>query len=170
VLQDEPLAGLPRIYGVAWAFVAHTDSAFDEDLLVHFFSAYQETRELTPERDVGPAHHPARGAGGKPAPPGRTPGHAAGGARTGQPLLRPIDAGGRARNRPALDDTAAPPEQRGVAMAFLAQLGQRLQDRRQRRPTIRHCPRTCANGCRPCCPTWVQAVQAQQAADQTPTT
>jgi cyclic beta-1,2-glucan synthetase len=46
ILQDEPLAGLPRIYGVAWAFVAHTDGAFDEDLLLHFLSAYQETREL----------------------------------------------------------------------------------------------------------------------------
>lgn len=46
VLQEEPLTGLPRIYGVAWAFVAHTDGAFDEALLVHFLHAYQETREL----------------------------------------------------------------------------------------------------------------------------
>ncbi|MEP7297578.1 MAG: glucoamylase family protein, partial [Burkholderiales bacterium] len=46
VLIDEPLAGLPRIYGVAWAFVAHTDGAFDEDLLEHFLAAYQETRPL----------------------------------------------------------------------------------------------------------------------------
>jgi len=47
VLLDEPLAGLPRVYGVAWAFVAHTDGAFDEDLLIRFLSAYQETRELS---------------------------------------------------------------------------------------------------------------------------
>ena len=47
VLLDEPLAGLPRIYGVAWAFVAHTDGAFEEDLLLHFLAAYQETRELS---------------------------------------------------------------------------------------------------------------------------
>ncbi|MBK6469185.1 MAG: carbohydrate-binding protein [Betaproteobacteria bacterium] len=46
VLRDEPLAGLPRVYGVAWAFVAHTDSAFDETLLVHFVAAYQHSREL----------------------------------------------------------------------------------------------------------------------------
>ena len=46
VLLDEPLAGLPRIYGVAWAFVAHTDGALDEDLLVSFLVAYQESREL----------------------------------------------------------------------------------------------------------------------------
>ncbi|WP_068173498.1 GH36-type glycosyl hydrolase domain-containing protein [Hydrogenophaga taeniospiralis] len=47
VLQDAPLVGLPRIYGVAWAFVAHTDSAFDETLLGHFLDAYQDTRELS---------------------------------------------------------------------------------------------------------------------------
>ena len=47
VLQDAPLVGLPRIYGVAWAFVAHTDSAFDEALLVHFLNAYQDERVLT---------------------------------------------------------------------------------------------------------------------------
>ncbi len=46
VLLDEPLAGLPRVYSVAWAFVAHTDGAFDEELLVQFLCAYQETREL----------------------------------------------------------------------------------------------------------------------------
>ncbi|BAL97109.1 GH36-type glycosyl hydrolase domain-containing protein [Rubrivivax gelatinosus] len=46
VLRAEPLAGLPRVYGVAWAFVAHTDSAFDEALLVAYLGAYQETREL----------------------------------------------------------------------------------------------------------------------------
>lgn len=47
VLLDAPLAGLPRIYGVAWAFVAHTDSAFDEDLLVQMLDAYQDARELS---------------------------------------------------------------------------------------------------------------------------
>ena len=46
VLQAEPLAGLPRVYGVAWAFVAHTDGGFDEDLLVQFLGAYLEAREL----------------------------------------------------------------------------------------------------------------------------
>ena len=47
VLTGVHLAGLPRVYSVAWAFVAHTDSAFDEDLLVAFLDAYQQTRELT---------------------------------------------------------------------------------------------------------------------------
>lgn len=45
-LLDPPLAGLPRIYGVAWAFVAHTDSAFDEELLIQFLLAYQQARKL----------------------------------------------------------------------------------------------------------------------------
>ena len=45
-LIDEPLAGLPRIYGVAWAFVAHTDGAFDEPMVINFLRAYQEEREL----------------------------------------------------------------------------------------------------------------------------
>lgn len=46
MLVDPPLAGLPRVYGVAWAFVAHTDGAFDTGLLAHFLSAYQQTRAL----------------------------------------------------------------------------------------------------------------------------
>ncbi|PEH89919.1 GH36-type glycosyl hydrolase domain-containing protein [Comamonas terrigena] len=46
-LQGEPLAGFPRIYHLAWAFVAHVDSAFDEDLLTCFLKAYQEGSELT---------------------------------------------------------------------------------------------------------------------------
>ena len=46
MLLDPPLAGLPRVYGIAWAVVAHTDGAFDDTLLSHFLSAYQETREL----------------------------------------------------------------------------------------------------------------------------
>ncbi len=45
-LLNPPLAGLPRVYGVAWAFVAHTDSAFDEQLLTQFLLAYQQVREL----------------------------------------------------------------------------------------------------------------------------
>jgi len=47
VLLAAHLAGLPRIYGVAWAFVAHTDGAFDEGLLSEFLCAYQSTRDLT---------------------------------------------------------------------------------------------------------------------------
>ena len=47
MLRDPPLAGLPRIYGVAWAWVAHTDSSFDEPLLEAYLRAYQRERQLT---------------------------------------------------------------------------------------------------------------------------
>jgi cyclic beta-1,2-glucan synthetase len=41
------LDGYPRVFGVAWAFVAHTDSHFDGDLLVRFLRAYQQVEPLT---------------------------------------------------------------------------------------------------------------------------
>lgn len=46
-LRDEPLAGLPRIYGIAWAWVAHTDGAFDAELLAAYLRAYQEEQPLS---------------------------------------------------------------------------------------------------------------------------
>ena len=46
-LIDPPLTGLPRVYGIAWAYVAHTDSNFDAALLCQFLQAYQEVDTLT---------------------------------------------------------------------------------------------------------------------------
>jgi cyclic beta-1,2-glucan synthetase len=46
-LADGPLAGYPRVYGIAWAFVAHTDSRFDPDALRRFVRAYQRVEPLT---------------------------------------------------------------------------------------------------------------------------
>src|SRR6059036_2999198 len=46
-LVDGPFAGYPRVFGVAWAFVAHTDSRFDPDLLRRFVLAYQRVQPLT---------------------------------------------------------------------------------------------------------------------------
>jgi cyclic beta-1,2-glucan synthetase len=40
-LLDGPLAGYPRVYGIAWAIVAHSDSALDMDRLKRFMDAYQ---------------------------------------------------------------------------------------------------------------------------------
>ena len=42
-----PFAGLPRVFGLAWAFVAHTDSRFDPAMLRRFVRAYQEVQPLT---------------------------------------------------------------------------------------------------------------------------
>ena len=45
-LASGPLAGYPRVLGVAWAFVAHTDSRFDHELLNVFVTAYQRVEAL----------------------------------------------------------------------------------------------------------------------------
>ncbi|WP_309681781.1 GH36-type glycosyl hydrolase domain-containing protein [Polaromonas sp.] len=45
-LADKPLEGLPRVYGIAWAYVAHTDSVLDPVLFTAFLHAYQEVSEL----------------------------------------------------------------------------------------------------------------------------
>jgi cyclic beta-1,2-glucan synthetase len=46
-LTDGPLKGLPRVFGIAWALVAHTDSAFDLQKLTRFVEAYQRVQPLT---------------------------------------------------------------------------------------------------------------------------
>ncbi len=46
-LADGPLRGYPRVFGVAWAFVAHTDSHFDPPTLGRFVRAYQRVQPLT---------------------------------------------------------------------------------------------------------------------------
>jgi cyclic beta-1,2-glucan synthetase len=46
-LATPPLAGLPRVYGIAWAYVAHTDSVLNKDLFTAFLNAYQDIDELT---------------------------------------------------------------------------------------------------------------------------
>jgi cyclic beta-1,2-glucan synthetase len=46
-LASGHLAGYPRVYGVAWAFVAHTDSHLDPDVLRRFVTAYQRVQPLS---------------------------------------------------------------------------------------------------------------------------
>ncbi|MBL6613052.1 MAG: glycosyl transferase [Reyranella sp.] len=46
-LSSGPLAGYPRVFGVAWAFVAHTDSRFDPEALTRFVRAYQTVQPLS---------------------------------------------------------------------------------------------------------------------------
>ncbi|HEY0281611.1 MAG TPA: protein ndvB, partial [Rhizomicrobium sp.] len=46
-LAGGPFAGYPRVFGLAWAFVAHTDSRFDADKLCRFVRAYQRIQPLT---------------------------------------------------------------------------------------------------------------------------
>ncbi|MFM2485725.1 GH36-type glycosyl hydrolase domain-containing protein [Celerinatantimonas yamalensis] len=46
-LSSGPFAGYPRVFGLAWAFVAHTDSYIDPEILIHFIRAYQSVQPLT---------------------------------------------------------------------------------------------------------------------------
>ncbi len=46
-LAGGPLEGYPRVFGLAWAFVAHTDSRLDRQMLVRFVRAYQHVHPLT---------------------------------------------------------------------------------------------------------------------------
>jgi cyclic beta-1,2-glucan synthetase len=46
-LAEGPFEGYPRIFEVAWAFVAHTDSRFEAEMLRRFVLAYQRVQPLT---------------------------------------------------------------------------------------------------------------------------
>ena len=126
ILLDEPLAGLPRVYGMAWAFIAHTDSAFDEDLLVHYLAAYQETRELNLSELwalpttlrvvlVENLRRLAERIAAKKA---------------AREVANLVCDRLESYNLPALNLLLAQLNQRGVGRVFLTQMAQRLQDRR----------------------------------------
>ena len=46
-LEGGPFAGYPRVFGIAWAYVAHSDSRFDPETLRRFVRAYQKIQPLT---------------------------------------------------------------------------------------------------------------------------
>jgi cyclic beta-1,2-glucan synthetase len=46
-LKSGHLEGYPRVFGVAWAYVAHTDSRFEPEVLRRFVIAYQRVQPLT---------------------------------------------------------------------------------------------------------------------------
>ncbi len=46
-LSSGPLRGYPRVYGIAWAIVAHTDNRFELNTLYRFCRAYQKIQPLT---------------------------------------------------------------------------------------------------------------------------
>ncbi|WP_068874802.1 glucoamylase family protein, partial [Phenylobacterium sp. CCH9-H3] len=45
-LISGPFAGYPRVLGLVWAFVAHTDSRFDVEMLQRYVNAYQAVHPL----------------------------------------------------------------------------------------------------------------------------
>ncbi|RUR29569.1 glycosyl transferase [Vreelandella andesensis] len=46
-LAEGPFAGYPRVFGIAWAFIAHTDSNIELTNLRSFINAYQRVQPLT---------------------------------------------------------------------------------------------------------------------------
>ena len=46
-LASGPFVGYPRVFGAAWAFVAHTDSLFDPEILRRYLRSYQDVQPLT---------------------------------------------------------------------------------------------------------------------------
>jgi cyclic beta-1,2-glucan synthetase len=46
IAEGRHLGGYPRVYGLAWAYVAHTDSRFDLETLKAFVRAYQRVQPL----------------------------------------------------------------------------------------------------------------------------
>jgi cyclic beta-1,2-glucan synthetase len=48
-LAGGPFAGLPRVFGLSWALVAHTDGHFEPETLRRYVRAYQEVQPL----DIG---------------------------------------------------------------------------------------------------------------------
>ncbi len=46
-LEGTHLKGYPRVYGLSWGFVAHSDSRFDPELLTQYVRAYQNIQPLT---------------------------------------------------------------------------------------------------------------------------
>ena len=46
-LADGHLEGYPRVLGLAWAYIAHTDSRFDPDSMRRLVTAYQRVEPLT---------------------------------------------------------------------------------------------------------------------------
>ena len=46
-LAGGPFAGYPRVFGLTWAYVAHTDSLLSGPILARFVSAYQQVSPLT---------------------------------------------------------------------------------------------------------------------------
>lgn len=46
-LASGPFAGYPRVFGMAWACVAHSDSRFEVETLRRFVRSYQQVQPLT---------------------------------------------------------------------------------------------------------------------------
>ena len=85
-LMGGPFEGYPRVFGLAWAFVAHTDSRFDPEMLCRFVRAYQRVQPFDHRRALGGRDHAAGRARGEFAAFGRRHRGLPSSAGRGQPL------------------------------------------------------------------------------------
>ena len=70
-LADGPLQGYPRVFGIAWAFVAHTDSRIDREMLIRFVNCLSAGATTKHWRTLGGGDCAANRAHRKFAPRGR---------------------------------------------------------------------------------------------------
>ena len=101
-LAEGPLEGYPRVFGLAWAFVAHTDSRFDRELLLRFVGCVSARPAADHRRTLGRRDHAAHRPHGKPAAIGRADRDAhglAGRRRTPWPIACSGSAAGRPRRQ-----------------------------------------------------------------------
>ena len=64
-LADGPFKGYPRVFGVAWAFVAHTDSRFEPEMLSPVCPGLSAGSASDDRRAVGGRDNAAHRAGGE---------------------------------------------------------------------------------------------------------
>ena len=65
-LAEGPFSDLPRVFGLVWSLVAHTDSHFEPEALYRYLSAYQEGSAANDRRALGGAHYAADRADREP--------------------------------------------------------------------------------------------------------
>ena len=123
-----PSTGYPRVLGLAWAYVAHTDSRFDPESLRRFVARLPAGAAADDRRAVGDRDQPADPARREPAPPGR--------ADRAQPRRAPAAPtssptsllGSAATARTPPRPPCAGCRERALPTAFAVQLVQRLRD------------------------------------------
>ena len=98
-LAEGPLEGYPRVFGLAWAFVAHTDSRFDPEIAAPVRARLPARAAADDRRALGGGDHAAHRARREPA--ARSPsGSCAAGRRARRPTPWPTGCWASAARRP----------------------------------------------------------------------
>ncbi len=127
-LADGPLAGYPRVLGLAWAFVAHTDSRFDAQPAAPVRGAYQRVQPLTIGELWAIAITLADRAGREPAACGRADREPARRPPAGRPPGGPAPRRRRTGRRSRWRRCCRSCKSVQLSTTFAVQLLQRLRD------------------------------------------